>query len=115
MIKTTRGLPNSCSQCGDEITEKVWYAENEDAARSGQGYCEKHKAGPSGGSDKNGGVEDDLETIDGIGPTTAKLLNGQGITTYLELAEADSAAVAKLVKKPVDIVLEWQTEAASKL
>ncbi len=41
MIKTMRGLPNSCSQCGKPIKEGYWYAANEDAAFAGQGICEK--------------------------------------------------------------------------
>jgi predicted flap endonuclease-1-like 5' DNA nuclease len=117
MIKTVRGLPNTCSNCSREITEGFWYAEHEDGARSGQGRCSDcvgkgTTRAPIAG---NGGAGDDLEAIDGIGPAIAKVLNDQGIITYLQLAEADSSDIAKLVKKPVDTVLEWQTEAASML
>ncbi|MBN1430451.1 MAG: hypothetical protein JXB07_18925 [Anaerolineae bacterium] len=42
MTKTTRGLPNTCSQCGTPVKkEDWWFANNEDEARSGQGLCEK--------------------------------------------------------------------------
>lgn len=34
----TIGLPNTCSSCG-KPPGKVWYAENEDQARSGGGIC----------------------------------------------------------------------------
>lgn len=41
-MKTTRGLPNTCSQCGTPVKkEDGWFAKNEDEARSGQGLCEK--------------------------------------------------------------------------
>ncbi len=38
MNRTTVGLPNSCSSCG-KPQGKTWFAENDDLARSGQGYC----------------------------------------------------------------------------
>lgn len=38
MIETKVGLPNTCSVCGTPQRE-FWYAEHEDAARSGQGLC----------------------------------------------------------------------------
>lgn len=38
MIKTKRGLPNTCSICEKPCTE-FWYAENTDAARAGGGLC----------------------------------------------------------------------------
>ena len=39
LTQTKAGLPNSCAACGVAIRD-LWYAENEDAARSGRGYCE---------------------------------------------------------------------------
>ena len=40
MQKTVAGLPNSCSVCGKPLTrEDGWYAEHDDAARSGGGMC----------------------------------------------------------------------------
>lgn len=40
MIKTTRGLPNTCSRCATPIEKKDgWFAKNEDEARSGLGLC----------------------------------------------------------------------------
>lgn len=39
MIATKVGLPNSCSQCGTPVTEDTWFAEHDDAARSGLGVC----------------------------------------------------------------------------
>lgn len=41
LSKTNKGLPNSCSKCGKACV-KVWYAANEDMARSGQGFCWQH-------------------------------------------------------------------------
>ena len=38
MKETKRGLPNTCSNCGKNPGDS-WYAEHEDAARSGQGLC----------------------------------------------------------------------------
>lgn len=38
MIETRRGLPNTCSQCGEQAGP-TWWAENVDAARAGQGLC----------------------------------------------------------------------------
>ena len=40
MIKTGVGLPNTCSRCGKRCTGK-WWAEHEDAARSGAGLCDE--------------------------------------------------------------------------
>ncbi len=43
MIFTQSGLPNSCFLCGKSLTRaEGWYAEHEDAARSGQGICADH-------------------------------------------------------------------------
>lgn len=39
MIKTAIGLPNTCSQCGKRCINQ-WWAEHEDAARSGSGLCD---------------------------------------------------------------------------
>lgn len=40
MIKTQRGLPNTCSKCGRKVTaQEGWYAEHDDAARAGLGVC----------------------------------------------------------------------------
>lgn len=39
-IQTTAGLPNRCTQCGaGPLT--TWWAETDDHARSGIGYCDK--------------------------------------------------------------------------
>jgi hypothetical protein len=40
MIKTAVGLPNTCSRCGRRCTGE-WWAEHEDAARSGTGLCDE--------------------------------------------------------------------------
>jgi hypothetical protein len=40
MIYTAVGLPNTCSRCGRACTRQ-WWAEHEDAARSGAGLCEE--------------------------------------------------------------------------
>lgn len=38
MIETQRGLPNTCTRCGcGPLT--TWWAETEDHARAGMGYC----------------------------------------------------------------------------
>ena len=37
-METREGLPNSCSACG-ELQTVSWFAESEDAARSGVGLC----------------------------------------------------------------------------
>lgn len=48
LIKTTVGLPNTCCACGQEPTEGYWFAEHNDAARSGGGLCAAcAKPGPS--------------------------------------------------------------------
>jgi hypothetical protein len=39
MIQTAVGLPNRCSRCGKSCTGQ-WWAEHEDAARSGAGLCD---------------------------------------------------------------------------
>ena len=39
LIKTSLGLPNTCSKCGKPIEGDEWFAENEDFARAGIGYC----------------------------------------------------------------------------
>ena len=39
MIETEVGLPNTCSNCGKPPGD-TWFAEHEDAARSGQGICD---------------------------------------------------------------------------
>lgn len=38
MIETTRGLPNTCHDCG-KPAGPTWWAEHEDAARAGGGVC----------------------------------------------------------------------------
>jgi len=40
MIQTAIGLPNTCSQCGKRCAGQ-WWAEHEDAARSGAGLCDE--------------------------------------------------------------------------
>ncbi len=40
---------------------------------------------------------DDLRKIEGIGPKVQSLLNEMGITTFAQLAEADPAAVQKML------------------
>ena len=40
LTKTTVGIPNSCCVCG-KLQHVAWYAEHDDLARSGQGYCPK--------------------------------------------------------------------------
>lgn len=40
MFKTQIGLPNSCHDCGEPVTD-YWYAINEDAAICGGGKCGK--------------------------------------------------------------------------
>lgn len=42
LVATTAGLPNTCAATGAEITEGYWFALHEDAARSGQGFCQAH-------------------------------------------------------------------------
>ncbi len=41
---------------------------------------------------------DDLTRIEGIGPATAKALNAGGITTFQQLADADSAQVNDILR-----------------
>ncbi|MCI0363681.1 MAG: hypothetical protein L0219_07340 [Phycisphaerales bacterium] len=38
LIKTSRGLPNTCSNCGGD-PGAFWFAANDDQARAGQGLC----------------------------------------------------------------------------
>ena len=38
MIRTTKGMPNTCSNCGAGPLEECW-AESEDHARAGLGLC----------------------------------------------------------------------------
>jgi hypothetical protein len=41
LVKTNRGLPNSCCQCATPISkEQGWHAVNDEQARAGQGYCD---------------------------------------------------------------------------
>ena len=40
MIHTSVGLPNTCSRCGKRCISQ-WWAEHEDAARSGSGLCDE--------------------------------------------------------------------------
>ena len=43
LIATQAGLPNSCAATGEKIPAKgIWFALHEDAARSGQGFCQAH-------------------------------------------------------------------------
>lgn len=46
MIETTKGLPNTCSCCG-QPPGSSWYAENVDQARAGQGVCASCLTPPS--------------------------------------------------------------------
>jgi hypothetical protein len=39
MIKTSEGLPNTCSNCGRPVGSGYWYSENADSARAGVGLC----------------------------------------------------------------------------
>lgn len=38
MRQTSRGLPSTCSSCGVDCVGQ-WYAEHDDAARAGKGFC----------------------------------------------------------------------------
>ena len=42
---------------------------------------------------------DNLETLKGIGPTVAKVLNESGIVTYQDLADSDPATVRRILEK----------------
>lgn len=42
LVATTAGLPNTCAATGAEIKEGYWFAAHEDAARSGQGFCQAY-------------------------------------------------------------------------
>lgn len=54
---------------------------------------------------------DDLTTIHGIGPATAKKLHAIGIATYRQLHNADTQAIADAVSNAVGEVQQWQAEA----
>lgn len=41
LVECEKGLPNTCSDCGEPIKGKKWFAENEDQAEAGQGVCDK--------------------------------------------------------------------------
>ena len=108
MVKTTAGLPNTCSKCGKKPGE-AWFAPHEDAARSGQGLCTEC-ATPTATPTADSG--DDLTQISGIGKKTAVALAEAGLITFRLLAEAEPENVAQIVSKNVDTVLEWQAQAA---
>ena len=63
MQKTVAGLPNSCSVCGKALTrEDGWYAEHDDAARSGVGICADCNAlKPTPGEDLQESIHRELQ------------------------------------------------------
>ena len=50
---------------------------------------------------------DDVETVDGIGPTYAGRLRGAGIETVSDLAAADTATVADAAQVPERLAVKW--------
>lgn len=55
---------------------------------------------------------DDLTEINGIGPVYAARLDGAGIKTFRELANADADRVAEDAAIPLDLVVDWKGKAA---
>ena len=45
-------------------------------------------------------VGDDLQALEGIGPSYARRLNDRGITTFAQLAETDEATLADIISAP---------------
>lgn len=64
-------------------------------ASTGAGADEVNKANPQAVSRLT--EPDDLTKIEGIGPKISQLLNEAGISTYTQLAEADIAALIKIL------------------
>lgn len=54
---------------------------------------------------------DDMTAIKGVGPVYADRLEAAAITTYAELAEADSAHLSTAIDVSMDVVEGWQSQA----
>ena len=112
-MQTSKGLPNSCSNCGQTIKEKEWFAPNEDEARSGLGLCVTCATEKKGSGDgRTADTGDNLTRVDGIGSKTANSLKAIGISNLTQLAEADTNWIATSLGKSAEIVNQWQAEAA---
>ena len=57
---------------------------------------------------------DDLTAIKGIGPVYATRLGSIGISTFHQLAEADSRTVADTLSLPFEAVSDWISQAADR-
>jgi DNA-directed RNA polymerase alpha subunit len=123
-IKTSAGLPNTCSVSGRLVTEGYWYAPNVDQARAGQGVCEEvYKGGgerevPHPQQDHLPGTDQAVETgsVEAIGLSDAQAdaLREAGFGTYdaLEAAsDEDLLAVEGIGQKAVDIIRKQLTGA----
>jgi len=119
-IATSAGLPNSCSITGEPILDEYWYAENEDAARAGQGiemqfFLESllHEADTS--IDESHEEPMSLSLIDGIGDGTVEKLNSADIYTLRELAGASPEMLAAMLKTNTTRVQNWIEQASTLL
>lgn len=137
MIETKQGLPNTCWQCGEKPGE-TWFAEHEDAARSGKGRCRscafpepepdgQEPDGQEPGIDDNpagemgtavphpvisgGQIPDDFTRIKGIGPARAAELQQLGLTTFTELATAEHGGLVTAMEANPKVISMWQSQA----
>ncbi len=69
------------------VWQKGWLKQEKEPAHDSHGHEPAHHDEPSPVMSQ----PDDLTTIEGIGPKVAKLLEGIGITTFQQLADADQA------------------------
>lgn len=102
MITTSKGLPNTCFVCGKPAGDE-WYAEHEDGARSGSGFC-SIECGNAYLADKNisqskqrkPGYETPIDPTQfrKMGPSRAETLAQAGITNVGQLAYESYRVVA---------------------
>ncbi len=57
----------------------------------------KKEAAPKAAAPKKSGKADDLKKVEGIGPKIAETLIAAGISTFAELAKADSAKISEII------------------
>lgn len=58
---------------------------------------------------------DDLTEVNGVGPTYAERLETAGVTSFRDLAAADTADLAGRIDVPESRIADWQEQARSRL
>lgn len=119
MIETTRGLPNTCWICGEPAGE-TWWADSVDAARSGQGVCERcveSGLGPPKSVEimSEPKAADELTLIVGVGEATAERLQTAGMRTFADLAGASLQDLVAIVPRASIVQVQYWVEQARDL